>query len=57
MTAAQICIASDRAIIERLSRGEALRHIEKRLLNEPDETVRYALKRAFNAVFERKELA
>ncbi|MBZ9600704.1 hypothetical protein [Phyllobacterium chamaecytisi] len=57
MTAAQICIASDLAIIERLSREDALGHIEKRLLNEPDDRVRAALKHVYHTVFERKEVA
>lgn len=57
MTAQQICIASDLAIIERLSREDALEHIEKRLLKEPDDRVRAALKHVYHTVFERKEVA
>jgi hypothetical protein len=57
MTATQICIASDLSIIDRLSREDALKHLESRLRTEPDGTVRLALKRAYNSVFERKEVA
>jgi hypothetical protein len=57
MTAAQICIASDLSIIDRLSREEALTFIEKRLLKEPDDRVRAALKHVYHTVFERKEVA
>lgn len=57
MNAQQICIAAELACIERLSREEALRHIEDRLLKEPDDAVRRALKRAYHTHFERKEAA
>jgi hypothetical protein len=58
MTVQQICIAAELACIERLpSREEALQHIEARLLKEPDDTVRRALKRAYHTYFERKEVA
>jgi hypothetical protein len=56
MTAEQICIAAELACIERLSREEALQHIEMRLMNEPNDSVRRALKRAYHTLFERKEL-
>jgi hypothetical protein len=57
MMAEQICIAAELACIERLSREEALQHIEYRLLKEPNDNVRRALKRAYHSLFERKELA
>lgn len=57
MTAEQICIAAELACIHRLSREEALQHIEDRLLNEPNDVVRRALKRTYHSLFERKELA
>jgi hypothetical protein len=57
VTAHQVCIAADHAVIDRLSREEALTFIEKRLLKEPDERVRAALKHVYHTVFERKEVA
>jgi hypothetical protein len=56
MNAEQICIAAELACIQRLSREDALQHIEDRLLKEPNDTVRRALKRAYHSFFERKEL-
>lgn len=55
MNAEQICIAAELACIQRLSREDALQHIEERLLKEPNDTVRRALKRAYHSFFERKE--
>ncbi|TDQ19913.1 hypothetical protein [Phyllobacterium brassicacearum] len=57
MTAAEICIAAELACIDRLSREDGLKHIEDRLLKEPNDSVRRALKRAYHSLFERKELA
>ncbi len=57
MTAEQICIAAELACVERLSREEALKHIEYRLSSESNDTVRRALKRAYHSIFERRQAA